>query len=67
MPQFAATPASAQTAQQPNEILHSINSVMILSRTADFNYSYRDEARVFARTIAENVNIGAAGQASVFI
>jgi hypothetical protein len=36
---------------------------MILRRTANFNYSNRDEARVFARTIAENVNIAAAGTA----
>lgn len=66
-PLFVVTPASAQTAQQPNEILHSINSGMILRRTADFDYSFRDEARVFARTIAENVNIAAAGQASAFL
>lgn len=66
-PLFVVTPAAAQTAQQPNEILHSINSGMILRRTADFDYSYRDEARVFARTIAENVNIAAAGQASAFL
>ncbi|WP_051829800.1 MULTISPECIES: DUF6039 family protein [Streptomyces] len=66
-PTFVVTPAEAQTAQEPGDIVHSGNCGILMRRTAEFNYSYRDEARVFARTIAENVNLCMAGHASVFL
>lgn len=66
-PRFIITPAQAQTTQRPEDTVHSANAGVIMRRTADFDYSFRDEARVFARTIAENVNLSMAGLASVFL
>lgn len=66
-PRFVITPALAQTAQPADQIMHSANSGVIMRRTADFNYGFRDEARVFARTIGENVNLCMGGHASVFL
>jgi len=64
---FVVTPAQAQTAVPPEKILHTANSGVVMRRTADFNYEFRNEARVFARTIAETVNLNAAGIATVFL
>ncbi len=66
-PMFQVTPASAQTEQSDSEIIHSGNAGLVMRRTADFSYSFREEARVFARTIAEMVNLSSRGQATVFL
>jgi Family of unknown function (DUF6039) len=66
-PRFVVTPAQAQTTQRPEDVVHSANAGVIMRRSCDFNYSFRDEARVFARTIAENVNLSMHGLASVFL
>ena len=64
---FVVTPAQAQTAVPPEKILHTANSGVVMRRTADFDHQFRAEARVFARTIAETVNLNATGVATVFL
>jgi len=66
-PRFIVTPAQAQTAVPADRTLNSATAGVIMRRTADFNYEFRAEARVFARTIAETVNLNMPGLATVFL
>jgi hypothetical protein len=65
VPRFDVTPAQAQTSLPAEQLLHTANSAIVIRRTADFDYQFRAEARVFARTIAETVNLNMAGLATV--
>jgi Family of unknown function (DUF6039) len=64
---FAVKPAQEQTALAPQDIVHTGNSGIVLRRTADFDYEFRNEARVFARAIAETVNLNMKGLATLFL
>lgn len=66
-PHFAVLPAREQTEVGDEALVHSGNAGLVMVRSADFSYSFREEARVFARTIAETVNLNAAGQATVLL
>lgn len=64
---FAVRPAREQTALAPGDILHTANAGIVVRRTADFAYEFRNEARVFARAIAETVNLNMRGLATLFL
>lgn len=67
MPRFVMQPASAQTALSPDRIVHSANAGVIMHRVAECSYEFRAEARVFARTMAENNNLNMNGLSSIFV
>jgi hypothetical protein len=64
---FVVEPAQAQTSLAPELTLNSATCGILMRRVIDFTYPYRAEARVFARTAAENVNINMDGLASAFV
>lgn len=64
---FAVQPAQDQTALAPRDILHTGNSGIVVRRTADFAYEFRNEARIFARAIAETVNLNMTSLATLFL
>jgi hypothetical protein len=64
---FAVKPAQDQTSLAPADILHTGNSGIVVRRTADFDYEFRNEARVFARAIGETVNLNMKGLATLFL
>ncbi|KJK59194.1 DUF6039 family protein [Saccharothrix sp. ST-888] len=66
-PRFLVQPAQQQTSTPPERTLNTATAGVIMRRTVDFNYAFRAEARVFARTIAETVNLNADGQATVLL
>jgi hypothetical protein len=64
---FEVLPAAHQTTQDPAKILNTANSGVIMHRTIDFSYQFRAEARLFARTVAENTNLNATGHATALV
>jgi hypothetical protein len=64
---FIVAPAQEQTSLARDRIVHSANAGVVMSRVIDFTYAFRAEARVFARTAAENVNLNMDGLASAFV
>ncbi|MEU6426888.1 DUF6039 family protein [Microbispora sp. NPDC046973] len=67
LPRFDVRPAQEQTAMPADKTLNSATAGVVMRRTVDFDYRYRAEARVFARTVAENMNLNMDGLATVFL
>ncbi len=61
---FGPAPAGAQLSQSAGNILHSANCAMILHRTAQPRYQYRDEARAFCQALAQAWNQAFEGSVS---
>ncbi|MFG2500681.1 DUF6039 family protein [Streptomyces sp. NPDC048441] len=64
---FEVEPAQAQTSLPDELTVHSGNAGVIMHRAAEATYEFRAEARVFARTVAENNNLSMNGHSSVFL
>jgi hypothetical protein len=60
-------PAQRQTSLSPHELLHSANGGIIVERTAQVRAEFRNEARLFARELAEHINTKQVGVASVLV
>ncbi|MFI2713792.1 DUF6039 family protein [Micromonospora sp. NPDC018662] len=67
LPVFDVQPAVAQTAVPADQILDSSTAGALMWRHVQFDYRYRAEARVFARTIAETMNLNMRGHATVLL
>lgn len=59
--------AREQVALPADQILHSGNAGLLLHRTAQLEYNFRSEGRVFAREVAESINENLLGEATVFV
>ncbi|WP_077801509.1 DUF6039 family protein [Streptomyces sp. JHA26] len=67
LPRFDVRPAWEQTAVAPDRTLNTATAGVVMRRTVDFDYRFRAEARVFARTVAENMNLNMEGLATVYL
>ncbi|WP_462185995.1 DUF6039 family protein, partial [Frankia sp. CcWB2] len=67
VPWFEVLGAAHQTAQDPDRILTTASAGVIMHRVIDFSYQFRAEARLFARTVAENMNLNATGHATALV
>ncbi|HEX4954734.1 MAG TPA: DUF6039 family protein [Thermoanaerobaculia bacterium] len=59
--------AAAQTTQEPDQLLHSASSGLIIHRTAQLKNEFRSGGREFAREVAEHVNRTQTGRATLFV
>lgn len=67
LPRFEVRPAVEQTDLPAERTLNSATAGVVMRRTVDFDYRFRAEARVFARTVAENMNLNMDGLATVYL
>ncbi|MEU4447804.1 DUF6039 family protein [Actinosynnema sp. NPDC050801] len=67
VPWFDVLPAAHQTAQDPECVLTTATAGVVMHRVIDFSYEFRAEARLFARTVAENMNLNATGHATALV
>ncbi|GAB3555679.1 hypothetical protein J2S53_003488 [Actinopolyspora lacussalsi] len=65
--EFTIPVAKYQTSLDEADILHSANCGVIVERVGLLKAEYRSEGRVFARELAEYINVNYAGTASVFV
>ncbi len=64
---FAMPTAAQQTSLEPDKILHSGNCGVIVERAAQLHGHFKSEGRLFARELAEYINVNYAGIATVFV
>lgn len=67
IPRFLVQSADHQTTVEEAKSMNSATAGIVMHRVSDFNYEFRTEARIFARTVAENVNLNMNGLASAFL
>lgn len=59
--------AREQVALPSDQILHTGNAGIVMHRTAQLEYDFRSEGRVFAREVAQSINENLPGEATVFV
>jgi hypothetical protein len=60
-------PAWEQTAVPRAELLHSANAGIVIHRTGQLRYEFRNEGRQFARDVAEAINTRMRGEVTVYL
>ncbi|WP_432168927.1 DUF6039 family protein [Streptomyces sp. 1222.5] len=66
-PWFEVLPAQHQTSVPADGLLNTATAGVVMHRVVDFSYKYRAEARLFARTVAENTNLNSGGDATALV
>ncbi|MER6265404.1 DUF6039 family protein, partial [Streptomyces sp900105245] len=66
-PWFEVLPAQHQTSVAADGLLNTATAGVVMHRVVDFSYKYRAEARLFARTVAENTNLNSGGDATALV
>lgn len=64
---FVVPVAAEQSSQSETDLLHSANCGILMHRTGELHYEFRNEGRQFARALADGWNASLAGHATILL